>query len=165
MHRNAKNPGTPAEVFALHISRGKMTETDSTRSERMDAAVLAMIGALRALRTAPPVEVPAYVWNVGTVDQWRNVTFDGDGKPVNPPVKLAAARTMSVAELDAGELYEALEQVEADNEALARVRHWWIEHRRKLGTSLGEAEATFTYLLGIARYVIDHYDAIAEATS
>lgn len=165
MHRNAKNPGTPAEVFALHISRGKMTETDSTSSERMDAAVFAMIGALRALRTASPVEVPAYVWNVGTVDQWRNVTFDGDGKPVNPPTKLAAARTVSVTELDAGELYEALEQVEADNEALARVHHWWIHHRRQLGTSLGDAEAVFTRQLDLARYVIDHYDAIAEAAS
>lgn len=160
MHRNAKNPGTPAEVFALHISRGKMTETDSTRSERVDAAVFAMIGALRALRIAPPVEAPAFELRAGTVAQWHDHFDNGADAPT---VAVAATVTPAAEGVDVGELYAALEQVEADNDAVARVHHWWIEHRRQLGTSLGDAEAVFTRQLELARYVIDHHDPITEA--
>lgn len=123
-----------------------------------------LIRALRALREAPTVEVPAYVWNIGTVDQWREVTFDGDGedaRPVDPPTMAVEADTMPVTELDVGDLYGALERVEANPKALARVHDAWLRHRRYLGTSVGEAEAVFTRQLGIARYVNEQHGAVA----
>ncbi|MFD6513850.1 hypothetical protein [Rhodococcus sp. NPDC060176] len=139
-----------------------MTETDSTRSERVDAAVFAMIGALRALRTAPPVERPAFELRAGTVAQWQD-HFDNGAEA--PTVSFAASVAPAAEGADVGELIVALEQVEADNAALARVHHWWIQHRRHLGTSLGDAEAVFTRQLEIVRYVIDYHDPITEAAS
>lgn len=139
-----------------------MIETDSTSSERVDAAVFAMIGALRALRTAPPVEAPAFELRAGTVAQWHD-HFDNGATA--PTVAVAATMTPAADGVDVGELYAALEQIEADNDAVARVHHWWIAHRRQLGTSLGDAEAVFTRQLELARYVIDHHDPITEAAS
>lgn len=117
--------------------------------------VIGLVASLRALRIAPPAEASAFELRAGTVAQWRK--HWSDGAPA-PTIAMAATVT-PVVDLDSGELYEALESVENDAEALARVHDAWIRHRRCLGTSVGEAEAVFTRQLEIARHVVDHHGA------